>query len=191
MIVTNEQIGQRLGRLRDRAGMTQAELADMMHISQSKLSRIESGEKTANPDELQRAVQVLPLPSVQQLFAEDFSVTDHTTTDATRKQSALTVQNLKEQYAYLTEHTINRGELVVLLCLYDRQSGPEDSARKNEVIDRATNVYTEAYSAELLLRLTSKGLIASDPPKLSLHKDGYRVMEQITDTLKDRARKTK
>lgn len=44
-MIDNRELGQRIAELRNKAGLTQDELADELCISQSKLSRVEQGAR--------------------------------------------------------------------------------------------------------------------------------------------------
>jgi len=44
-MVTQEQVGERLARLRKQAGLTQAEVAEKLHLSDETLSRLERGKQ--------------------------------------------------------------------------------------------------------------------------------------------------
>ncbi len=47
-----DPVGRYLTKLREAAGMTHTQLAKKVRVSSSTLSRIESGEKAATPDEI-------------------------------------------------------------------------------------------------------------------------------------------
>jgi transcriptional regulator with XRE-family HTH domain len=68
-VVAHEEVGRSLGRLRESADIRQSELASRLELSAAVLSRIESGERKASAEEVQRIVdaigttEALSLPS--------------------------------------------------------------------------------------------------------------------------------
>ena len=52
-------VGRYLSKLREAAGMTQAQLAKKVTVSSATLSRIESGEKAATPDEISSLLEAI------------------------------------------------------------------------------------------------------------------------------------
>lgn len=58
-VVTAEEVGRALGRLRVRANIRQSELASRLELSAAVLSRIESGERAASPEEVKRIVEAI------------------------------------------------------------------------------------------------------------------------------------
>jgi transcriptional regulator with XRE-family HTH domain len=63
------EVGQYLARVRDRAGLKQAELARLLNWSQAVLSRVESGERVATPEELQLIAETIGSEDAQRLVA--------------------------------------------------------------------------------------------------------------------------
>ena|ERR1700730_8911926 len=63
-------IGRHLAKLRERAGITQRQLAEVMDIDASALSRIEAGRRSIAIDELVRASDFLGV-SVESLLRDD------------------------------------------------------------------------------------------------------------------------
>ena len=63
-------IGQNIAKYRDRAGMTQAQLADSIGISTPFLSRVERGEEMMKVETLKRAANILQV-SCDALMSED------------------------------------------------------------------------------------------------------------------------
>lgn len=63
------ELGGYLMQIRDRAGMKQAELARRVTWSQAVLSRIENGERTVTPDELDQLLDAIDTPEAAKLKA--------------------------------------------------------------------------------------------------------------------------
>ena len=63
----SEQLGRVLVRLRDERGLSQKQVADQAEISNSTLSRLESGERGVSRDVLDRICGVLQLDRREQL----------------------------------------------------------------------------------------------------------------------------
>ena len=63
------ELGGYLMQIRDRAGIKQAELARRVTWSQAVLSRIESGERTVAPDELDQLLDAINTPEAKKLKA--------------------------------------------------------------------------------------------------------------------------
>lgn len=74
MAITREELGRRIGALRQRRGWSQMQLADALDVAQSAVSRIESGERSVDSIELARIADVLRV-SVLDLLADD-EITD-------------------------------------------------------------------------------------------------------------------
>src|SRR5271155_4065413 len=58
-VVTPEEVGRSLGRLRESANIRQSELASRLELSAAVLSRIESGERAAATEEGLRIVDAI------------------------------------------------------------------------------------------------------------------------------------
>jgi len=70
MAATNPKsvpLGRYLAAVRDKSGMTQADLASKVTMSTATLSRIESGEKTPNDDETYAILQAIGTPQAEGL----------------------------------------------------------------------------------------------------------------------------
>ena len=63
------ELGGYLMKIRDRAGIKQVELARRVTWSQAVLSRIESGERTVAPDELEQLLDAIDTPEAEKLKA--------------------------------------------------------------------------------------------------------------------------
>jgi transcriptional regulator with XRE-family HTH domain len=63
--VRSRRLGARLGRYRAEFGLTGAELASKLGVSQSQWSRIETGKATVTPTVLSRLVEFLEIPWVE------------------------------------------------------------------------------------------------------------------------------
>ena len=64
---TEVPVGRYLAEVRDEAGMTQASLASRVTVSTATLSRIESGEKVANEDEVSALLKAIATPKAKGL----------------------------------------------------------------------------------------------------------------------------
>jgi Zn-dependent peptidase ImmA (M78 family)/transcriptional regulator with XRE-family HTH domain len=71
--ITREELGRRIGALRQRRGWSQMQLADALEVAQSAVSRIEGGERSVDSIELARIADVLRV-SVLDLLADEESV---------------------------------------------------------------------------------------------------------------------
>lgn len=69
MAITREELGRRIGALRQRRGWSQMQLADALDLAQSAVSRVESGERSVDSIELARIAEVLRV-SVLDLLAD-------------------------------------------------------------------------------------------------------------------------
>ena len=63
----SEELGQLLTRLRDERGLTQKQVADLAEISNSTLSRLESGDRGVSREVLDRICDVLELDRHERL----------------------------------------------------------------------------------------------------------------------------
>lgn len=70
MALTQEQLGDRIGRARERAGLSQAELGARVELTQSALSRIESGERGVDSLELAAIAEALEVSVLDLLESE-------------------------------------------------------------------------------------------------------------------------
>ena len=70
MALTQEQLGDRIGRARERAGLSQAELGVRVELTQSALSRIESGERGVDSLELAAIAEALDVSVLDLLESE-------------------------------------------------------------------------------------------------------------------------
>jgi Zn-dependent peptidase ImmA (M78 family)/transcriptional regulator with XRE-family HTH domain len=70
MALTQEQLGARIGRARERLGLSQAELAERVDLSQSAVSRIESGGRGVDSLELAAIADALDVSVLDLLEAE-------------------------------------------------------------------------------------------------------------------------
>lgn len=70
MSLTRAQLGERIGRARERAQLSQAGLAERVGITQSAISRIESGERGVDSLELAEIAKAVAVP-VADLFEAD------------------------------------------------------------------------------------------------------------------------
>ena len=62
------EIGRYVAQVRDRAGITQSDLANRVTMSKPVLSRIEAGERALAPDELQSLLQAIDTEEAKQLL---------------------------------------------------------------------------------------------------------------------------
>lgn len=70
MALTQEQLGARIGRARERAGLSQAELGARVELTQSAVSRIESGERGVDSLELAAIAEALDVSVLDLLESE-------------------------------------------------------------------------------------------------------------------------
>ena len=70
MALTQEQLGARIGRARERAGVSQAELGARVELTQSAISRIESGERGVDSLELAAIAEALEVSVLDLLESE-------------------------------------------------------------------------------------------------------------------------
>jgi Zn-dependent peptidase ImmA (M78 family)/DNA-binding XRE family transcriptional regulator len=68
--LTQEQLGARIGRARERAGLSQAELGARVELTQSAVSRIESGERGVDSLELAAIAEALDVSVLDLLESE-------------------------------------------------------------------------------------------------------------------------
>ena len=66
-ILTSNEIGFRLKQLRQRAGISQEKLAELIGVSTNQLQKYESGKNMMNTEKLQLAANALSVP-VQEFF---------------------------------------------------------------------------------------------------------------------------
>lgn len=69
MIRTTEQIGFRLKQLREKAGISQERLAEIVGVSKFQIQKYEYGKDKMNTEKLQQVAEALSVP-VQELFLE-------------------------------------------------------------------------------------------------------------------------
>jgi Zn-dependent peptidase ImmA (M78 family)/DNA-binding XRE family transcriptional regulator len=70
MALTQERLGARIGRARERAGLSQAELGTRVELTQSAISRIESGERGVDSLELAAIADALDVSVLDLLESE-------------------------------------------------------------------------------------------------------------------------
>src|SRR5215217_5005903 len=70
MQLTQKHLATRIARAREKAGLSQGALAELMGLAQSAISRIEAGERTIESLELARLAKALDI-SVLDLLEED------------------------------------------------------------------------------------------------------------------------
>lgn len=70
MALTQEQLGTRIGRARERAGLSQAELGTRVELTQSAISRIESAERGVDSLELSAIADALDVSVLELLESE-------------------------------------------------------------------------------------------------------------------------
>lgn len=75
MAITREELGRRIGAVRQRRGWSQMQLADALDVAQSAVSRIEGGERSVDSIELARIADVLRV-SVLDLLADEETTDD-------------------------------------------------------------------------------------------------------------------
>jgi len=68
-IRTSKEIGFRLKQLRERAGVSQEKMAELVGVSRGQLQKYESGANMMNTEKLQLAANALSVP-VQEFFIE-------------------------------------------------------------------------------------------------------------------------
>lgn len=118
------EFGEILAELRQDKGMTQQELADMLHVANSSISNLETGQRRAHADFICKAAKVFNVSTDYLLglshFRESFSVTDKKYADGK------TVGDVLEQMLALD------GERRHLLCilLNDMQLGTKELLEK-------------------------------------------------------------
>jgi transcriptional regulator with XRE-family HTH domain len=66
-ILSSKEIGSRLKQLRERAGISQEKLAELVGVSRFQLQKYESGQNMMNTEKLQFMAQALSVP-VQAFF---------------------------------------------------------------------------------------------------------------------------
>jgi transcriptional regulator with XRE-family HTH domain len=113
-IRSNGEIGFRLKQLRQRAGISQEKLAELVGVSTNQLQKYESGKNMMNTEKLQLAASSLSVP-VQELFTtgEDvlpLAVSERLLLDAYRAIPDREIQNsiLKIAKIATKEGLINR-----------------------------------------------------------------------------------
>lgn len=67
-IRTNEEIGFRLKQLREKAGISQEKMAELVGVSRGQLQKYESGKNMMNTEKLQLMAGALSVP-VQEFFS--------------------------------------------------------------------------------------------------------------------------
>jgi transcriptional regulator with XRE-family HTH domain len=67
MIRTSKEIGFRLKQLREKTGVSQEKMAELVGVSRGQLQKYESGKNMMNTEKLQLAANVLSVP-VQEFF---------------------------------------------------------------------------------------------------------------------------
>lgn len=66
----NEEVGQRIKKMRKLKGITQQELADRLGVTKSYMSRLESGQKKISLDRIESISTVLDIVPKQLLVDE-------------------------------------------------------------------------------------------------------------------------
>lgn len=128
-ILSNQQIGTRLGELRKRKGLSQAELAKSIAISRPSLAQIELGNRNIDAVELQKLAIELGF-SIDDFLSIDFSVqkslelgaVEKTITPSERNDTPkLDAEKLAQVLLYVLEHCAgkpNVNERVLQHLLY-------------------------------------------------------------------------
>lgn len=128
--LTQKQIGQRISELRKRKGMSQEDLAGLIHLSRPSLAQIELGNRNIDILELQKLAQVLEF-SLDDFMSATFSasptikITDTPETNTHKEERisvpTLHVEKFKNVLLYILEHCAgkpNVGETVLYKLLY-------------------------------------------------------------------------
>lgn len=68
-ILTNVEIGNRLKKLRERAGYSQERLSELMEVSRFQVQKYERGQNMLSAEMLQKAAQALSVP-IQEFFID-------------------------------------------------------------------------------------------------------------------------
>lgn len=66
-ILTNAEIGGKLKKLRERAGLSQEKLAELMELSRFQIQKYERGQDALSPERLQQLAATLSVP-IQEFF---------------------------------------------------------------------------------------------------------------------------
>src|SRR5476651_848538 len=68
-ILNSTEIGFRLRTMRQQAGLTQEQLAEMLSVTSQQIQKYESGKSRLNTDRLQQVAQALSVP-IQSVFSD-------------------------------------------------------------------------------------------------------------------------
>jgi Zn-dependent peptidase ImmA (M78 family)/DNA-binding XRE family transcriptional regulator len=164
MALTQEQLGARIGRARERAGLSQAELGARVELTQSAISRIESGE---------RGVDSLELAAIAD--AIDVSVLDLLESEPVAEELRVAARLEDRSEPATVDRALNRVlDVVRLDRLLDELGEPERGKQERTELEPPRNgqaVQQGQRLAERVRKLWSLGDDPLPPNLLSLIED--------------------
>ncbi len=110
-IRTNDEIGNRLKSLRERAGYSQEKLAELMEVSRFQVQKYERGQDMLNAEKLQLAANALSVP-VQEFFIDGEDVLPITVEEKLLLDSYRAIPNkdIQESILKITTNATKQGE---------------------------------------------------------------------------------
>ncbi|MCL1942917.1 MAG: helix-turn-helix transcriptional regulator [Candidatus Azobacteroides sp.] len=110
----NTRIGMRIRTLRTGKGISQEEMADKLHISQSAYSRIENGESNNWINLIEKLCRVLDVKPEELFASEGLVQNNHENASAvqnhTQHDTHITINHLSDKVIELYEEKIKRLE---------------------------------------------------------------------------------
>lgn len=183
-IVSDEQIGSNIQTIRQEQDITQKKMAQLMHISPSKLAKVEAGERTFRPNELQKAAHILDLKGVDALlYSHNQPRGSLGLTKLSDNNAELCNYSKFKQTIKQLDYKSNGPEVLTLV-------GPPGSGKKTAVRYTAQTLNIDSYRMppELILRTDSKEVranfkqalnqIQSAPPSLLLIDRPQKIFDQ-------------
>lgn len=110
-ILTSKEIGFRVKQLRQRAGISQEKLAELVGVSTNQLQKYESGANMMNTEKLQQVAAALSVP-VQEFFMAGEEVLPLDTSEKLLLDSYRAIPNkeIRESILKITTNASRRGD---------------------------------------------------------------------------------
>jgi Zn-dependent peptidase ImmA (M78 family)/DNA-binding XRE family transcriptional regulator len=153
MALTQEQLGARIGRARERAGLSQADLGARVELTQSAVSRIESGE---------RGVDSLELAAIAE--ALDVSVLDLLESEPVAEELRVAARLDEATEPATVDRALNRVlDVVRLNRLLDDLGEPERGQRERTELEPPRNGAAVQQGQRLAERVRKLWSLGDDP----------------------------
>lgn len=100
-------------------------------------------------------------------------------------KTTIQYEELKEEFPYLKNNSINRGQLVVLMVVHDIQSeyGAQGHAYRDEILRKAGQYYSDKYIYSVITTLRDKGILDHNEPRFSLREGDYEHVQEVRSLL--------